>query len=115
VTQRPDFKDHVLGLFRKYASSSAPVMQQEHKAHILESMEKAGTFQHTLQMLAGLEDAIDEEIGRLEQLTGEENPLLRLLVVRLSIVDVVGHKVELDINKPAQKKRRTINSCMQPQ
>lgn len=85
-------------------------MQREHKTHILECMEKAGTFRHTLNVLTNLEEAIDGEIGSLEQLTGEENPLLRLLVARLSIVDLAGGNVDLESEQPAQKRRRTVMS-----
>lgn len=87
LTTRPEFKDHVLGLFRLLASTSMP-MQQEHKQHILGCMEATGTFDHTLKVLTSLEESINQEIGRLEQATGEKNPLLRLLVTRLSVVDL---------------------------
>jgi len=64
-------------------------MQPEHKRHILECMEDAGTFKHMLRLLMTLEEEIEKEIERLEGLTGEDNPLLRLVVARLSVVDCI--------------------------
>jgi hypothetical protein len=53
--------------------------------HILQLLNESGTFSATLDLLKRLETEIEGEIEKLESLTGESSPLMRLLIVRLSV------------------------------
>jgi ophiobolin F synthase len=52
---------------------------------ILQLLNESGTFSATLDLLKRLESEVEAEIEKLESLTGESNPLMRLLMVRLGV------------------------------
>ena len=81
--QSSSYRDHVLGLFRSH--STTDVMTVEGKRYILFCLEEVGSLRATKELLGSLEDGISEEIGKLEEWFGEENPMLRLLVASLSV------------------------------
>lgn len=83
--QSPLFRDHVMGMFRSSAANGS--MSMEGKQYVLSCMEEAGSMRATRVLLAELERAIQQEIGKLEDRLGEENPVLRLLVASLSVKD----------------------------
>lgn len=64
---------------------------REDKELILNQLEKPGTFDATLDYLKQTEAHIEEEIERLEKLGGQPNPLLRLVVSRLSVKHLSLH------------------------
>ncbi|PLN80107.1 isoprenoid synthase domain-containing protein [Aspergillus taichungensis] len=77
----PDAKHSVAGFFHQRQGA----LSRENKEFILDQLDKAGTFDATLKYLKQTEADIEEEIGRLEELGGQPNPLLRLVVARLSV------------------------------
>lgn len=57
----------------------------EMKSLVLEMLRDAGSLEYVRQVLKELEDAIDAEIRRVEEIVGEENFVFRLLVERLKV------------------------------
>lgn len=79
----------VISIFRQRpcggaAQGTAPVMR-EIKQHVLDLLESAGTFEAVLELMRRMEVEIRSEIGRVEEATGESNPMLRLVIERLSV------------------------------
>ncbi|OMP86939.1 Geranylgeranyl pyrophosphate synthase, partial [Diplodia seriata] len=82
-----EYRSHILGVFRQRptaATSSASPLSRESKQHLIGCLEKAGSFEKTLDCLREVEMELEAEIEKVEQLTQERNPMLRLCVVRLS-------------------------------
>jgi len=74
-------------------------LQLEWKKHILDCMEKCGTFKHTLNLLIELEEQIEAEISKLEEESGVPNPLLRLLLNKLSLKALTGPNVQAGVSR----------------
>jgi ophiobolin F synthase len=80
---------HVISIFRQRPSGgggqgTVPVVR-EVKQHVLDLLESAGTFDAVLELMRQMEAEIRTEIGRVEDATGESNPMLRLVLERLSV------------------------------
>ncbi|KAI9774496.1 MAG: hypothetical protein M1839_001684 [Geoglossum umbratile] len=93
MAHRPEFRDQIIGVFRQNAGGRRATtvgLLKETKMHILRCLRKSGSFEATMNLLEGLEGEIEKEIGRLEETMGETNPMLRLLIKRLSIKGIVG-------------------------
>jgi ophiobolin F synthase len=83
-------RDQIIGIFRQRPSSSLqPVspLSQEAKGFILRCLKKSGAMEATRRELLDLETDLEAQTTSLEEKMGEENPLLRLLLIRLSIRD----------------------------
>lgn len=80
----PKFRDRIMGLFRQRNGCSGP-MPSVAKVQIIEYLQEAGSFEACWQLLNRMEDEIESEIRRLEDVTGEENPLIHLLLKLLSV------------------------------
>ena len=80
----PGFRDRIMGLFRQRNGSSGP-MPTAAKVQIIEYLQEAGSFEACWKLLNNLEDEIESEIRRLEDVTGEENPQIHLLLKLLSV------------------------------
>ncbi|PFH58372.1 hypothetical protein XA68_13757 [Ophiocordyceps unilateralis] len=77
-------RDVILGILRQRASSTAQTAPPESKLQILEVMKQSGAFAETFSLLRMLQMEVEAEIGALEELRHETNPMLRLLVLTLS-------------------------------
>ncbi|KAF1942791.1 geranylgeranyl pyrophosphate synthase [Clathrospora elynae] len=64
-------------------------MTKEVKQHVLDLLESAGTFEAVLNLMRQMEVEITTEIGRLEEITGESNPMLWLVAEKLSVRGLV--------------------------
>lgn len=80
----PKFRDRIMGLFRQRNGSSGP-MPSVAKVQIIEYLQEAGSFEACWELLSKMEDEIESEIKRLEEVTGEENPQIHLLLKLLSV------------------------------
>ena len=58
---------------------------REAKELVLEHLREAGSMEHTRRLLEDLRRQIDEEMARLERITGGENWILRLLMSKLKV------------------------------
>lgn len=88
----PQFKDHIMGIFRQRPATltlGSQPLSKETKMHVVDYLRAAGTFKACWMYLTEMETEIEAEIGKLERATGETNPMLRLLVTRLSVVHIV--------------------------
>ena len=81
----PRFKDAILGIFRQRSSKPEETMGAQTKEYILNCLREAGSLQATKILLDKLEKDLEDEIGRLEVVMGERNPLLRLLIKSLTL------------------------------
>ena len=52
---------------------------------MLEEMRKAKSLEYTRGVIKALEEKVEEEIGRMEDATGEKNWIMRLLLDRLKV------------------------------
>ena len=82
---KPQFKDSIFGIFRQRTLQGGQSVSMQGKEYILECLRKAGSLEATKSLLNGLEKDLEREIGKIEDLTGEGNPMLRLLVKSLSL------------------------------
>ncbi|OLN89755.1 Ophiobolin F synthase 3 [Colletotrichum chlorophyti] len=84
-------RDRVMGILRQHllrtGSGDCATMPKETKTYLLRCMARAGVFEATVQKLNDLENKICEAINALEHKFEQENPMLRLLVARLSVKD----------------------------
>lgn len=80
----PEYIDRIMGLFRQRAGCSSP-MSSVAKVQIIEYLQEAGCFEACWELLNKLEYDIEDEIRRLEDVTGEENPQMNLLLKLLSV------------------------------
>lgn len=60
-------------------------LSMELKKYMLEEMRKAKSLEYTRGVIKTLEEKVEEEIGRMEDATGEKNWIMRLLLDRLKI------------------------------
>ena len=60
-------------------------LSREAKELVLDHLREAGSMEYTRTLLEGLRCQIDEELARLEKMTGEENWILRLLMSKLKV------------------------------
>ncbi|KAK1149438.1 hypothetical protein N8T08_006661 [Aspergillus melleus] len=82
------FRNIIKGVFRQQRSSIANgvvPLPLEVKEYVMENLHMSGTFEHCRQYLMQLEADIVAEIGRVEEATNEANPVLRLLLKKLSV------------------------------
>ncbi|PSN71887.1 geranylgeranyl pyrophosphate synthase [Corynespora cassiicola Philippines] len=84
-----ELRAHVISIFRQRPSGGSgrgttPV-SREVKQHVLDLLESAGTLEAVLELIRQMEVEIVTEIGNLEEITGESNPMLRLVIERLSV------------------------------
>lgn len=80
----PKHVDRIMGLFRQRTGCSGP-MPSVAKVQIIEYLQEAGCFEACWELLNKLENDIEDEIRRLEHITGEENPQMHLLLKLLSV------------------------------
>lgn len=80
----PEYVDRIMGLFRQRTGCSGP-MPSVAKVQIIEYLQQAGCFEACWELLNKLEIEIEDEIRRLEDVTGEENPQMKLLLKLLSV------------------------------
>jgi ophiobolin F synthase len=87
LASKPEYETQSTVIFRQrlFAFDHSSCLPLEAKMRILQLLNESGTFSATLGLLKRLESEIEAEIERLEGLTGESNPLMRLLIVRLSV------------------------------
>lgn len=84
----PKFRSHLLGIFRQRPTvlgGCTDPLPREVKIYVLDCLKESGALGATKEYAIRLEDELEAEIGHLEALTGETNPMLRLLLVRLSM------------------------------
>ena len=82
---KPQFKDSIFGIFRQRTLQGGQAVSRQGKEYILECLRKAGSLEATKSLLNALEKDLERAIGKIEDLTGEGNPMLRLLVKSLSV------------------------------
>ena len=107
---KPQFKDSICGIFRQRTLEGVSTQAKE---YILKCLRKAGSLEATKSLLNGLEKDLEKEIGKIEDLTSEANPMLRVLVKSLSLStdrwsedlsekttrnDIVSHKMALSLH-----------------
>ncbi|KAK2015626.1 terpenoid synthase [Colletotrichum eremochloae] len=80
----PKIRDRIMGFFRQRTGCTGP-MPSVGKVQIIEYLQEAGSFSACWSLLNSLEDEIESEIRRLEGVTGEDNPLMHLLLKLLSV------------------------------
>jgi geranylgeranyl pyrophosphate synthase len=76
----PVCKDIVTGILHRRDSPEVIKLPLESKMQILDLMEKAGIIHETWRLILRLQREIEEEISSLEDVLGETNPMLRVLV-----------------------------------
>ena len=84
----PEYRGHFLGVFRQrptIATVDAHPLSKESKQHLTACLKKSGAFEKTIACLTDMERDLEIEIDRLEQQTGEANPMLRLCLAKLSV------------------------------
>lgn len=90
LQNKPEYGAQILSIFRQrptMLNQPNPSLSREIKLHILGLLRQAGTFADVKEYLVHLEDEIELEIKKLEESTGEPNPMLRLLLAKLSVRD----------------------------
>ncbi|KAH8803528.1 geranylgeranyl pyrophosphate synthase [Xylogone sp. PMI_703] len=88
LEHHPKFKDHIIGIFRQrptFTNQIITPLSHESKMHIIEILKSTGTLKAVLKHLQQIEADIEAQLDRLEAVTGEKNPILRLLLIRLSM------------------------------
>ena len=60
-------------------------LSKELKDYMLEEMRKTKSLEYTRGVIKALEEKVEGEIGRMEDITGEKNWIIRLLLDRLKI------------------------------
>ncbi|KAF6809045.1 geranylgeranyl pyrophosphate synthase [Colletotrichum musicola] len=88
LANHPEYRGHILGVFRQRPTAATVMpspLSRETKAHLVACLAKSGAFEKTLECLRDVEHELEMEIDRLEKLTGEANPILRLCLAKLSV------------------------------
>jgi ophiobolin F synthase len=90
LAHKLEYESQITGIFRQraFGFDHSSCLPQEVKMHILHLLNESGTFSATLDLLERLESEAEAEIekaAKLESLTGEPNPLMRQLMVELSV------------------------------
>jgi geranylgeranyl pyrophosphate synthase len=80
-------RDIVLGIIQRRNLPNLPV---ESKLQVLRLMEKTGVIRATWDLVMKLQNEIEGEIGRLEVVFGEKNPIFRLLIKVLADIPRPG-------------------------
>lgn len=95
LRQCPQYQNHIMGLFRQQAELVAKAgvngmtgLDQETKLYIVQLLRDTGVLSSTLTKLKELEATTNDAIGQIEAELGETNPILRVLVSRLSVQDI---------------------------
>ncbi|GKT48733.1 ophiobolin F synthase [Colletotrichum spaethianum] len=95
LRQNQEHRDQLMGIFKQQAMNSArgasnePVrLPLETKRYILKLLKSSGAMNLTLKKLQELEAALENTIDVLEKRFGEMNPVMRVLLSRLSVRDV---------------------------
>lgn len=86
----PQSRSQILGIFRQRPTTlggNTEPLSVECKMHLMDCLKASSSLEATLAYVNHLEDELELEISRLEAVTGEENPMLRLLLKRLSQKD----------------------------
>lgn len=81
----PDYRGHILGVFRQRPMSTGYPLPKESKEHLMSCLQRSGAFEKTMNCLQEIETELENEIGRLERELGESNPMLRLCLASLSV------------------------------
>ena len=55
------------------------------KLHMLEHLEKAGSFEYTRKTLERLQEQMNDQLHKVEKMTDCENWILRLLLYKLGL------------------------------
>jgi hypothetical protein len=76
----PVRKDIVVRLLHQRDTPETTNLPVESKLQILEVMGKAGAIHETWRLVIQLQNKVQEEIGRLEAVLGQANPILRVLI-----------------------------------
>ncbi|PHH80665.1 hypothetical protein CDD80_345 [Ophiocordyceps camponoti-rufipedis] len=76
----------ILGMFRQRATTSTQTLPRESKLQMLDLVNRSGALGETFNLVTRLQAEVEREIGYLEGLYGEANPILRLLILTLSDV-----------------------------
>ncbi|KAL5340870.1 isoprenoid synthase domain-containing protein [Aspergillus crustosus] len=88
IAHHEGFRSFINGIFRQQRSSIttglAP-LAPEVKEFVVEYLRSSGTFDHCQRYLEQIEAELVAEIGRVEKATNEPNPVLRLLLEKLSV------------------------------
>jgi ophiobolin F synthase len=92
-----ELRAHVISIFRQRPSDGGgqgtwPVTR-EVKQYVLDLLESAGTFEAVLELMCRMESEIRTEIERVEEAVGESNPMLRLVIERLSVREYISEKL----------------------
>ncbi|KAJ4417527.1 hypothetical protein N0V82_006086 [Gnomoniopsis sp. IMI 355080] len=87
----PEYRMHILGVFRQRptAATATPApLTQEMKMHLLDCLVESGSLDRTLDVIKNLEKDLEGVIERVEELSGETNPMLRICLEKLSTKDI---------------------------
>jgi ophiobolin F synthase len=92
-----ELRAYVISMFRQQPSDrggqgTCPVTR-EVKQYVLDLLESAGTFKAVLELMCWMELEIRTEIKRVEEAVGECNPMLRLVIKRLSVREYIGENL----------------------
>jgi ophiobolin F synthase len=88
LEHHPEFKDYIIGVFRQrpvILAHDSQKLPKECKINIVEQLRRFGTFEACRSYLIEMEASLEAEIAKLEHATGETNPVLRLILARLSL------------------------------
>jgi geranylgeranyl pyrophosphate synthase len=73
-------REIVIGLLHRRDTREVTNLPLESKLQILDLMEKAGAIHETWLLITQLQKKVEEEIGHIETVLGEANPILRVLI-----------------------------------
>ncbi|KAE9575202.1 hypothetical protein CGMCC3_g8573 [Colletotrichum fructicola] len=97
LRQNPEHQDHIMGIFRQQAANTArnnsaepPRLPHETKRYIIGLLKSSNAMDFTLKRLKELETAVEQTIGEVEKALGDSNPVMRILLGRLSLRDIVA-------------------------
>ncbi|KAL3487586.1 isoprenoid synthase domain-containing protein [Aspergillus germanicus] len=76
----PIYKDIGMGILHRRDTPEVTKIPLESKIQILDLMKKAGVMHETWRLIMRLQSEVEEEVTSLEDLLGETNPMLRVLV-----------------------------------
>jgi ophiobolin F synthase len=90
LAHKPVYEAQIMGIFRQrpFGFEKADGLAVEAKMHLLGILKEEGALDATLDLLKRLEGEVECEIEKLERGMGERNPLMRLLIARLSVRDL---------------------------
>ncbi|GKT71922.1 geranylgeranyl pyrophosphate synthase [Colletotrichum tofieldiae] len=94
LRQSPEYRNQIMGILRQQTTNTAkgslaqPMrLPRETKVYILGLLKSSGAMVTTLKKLQELETAVESLIDDLEIDFGETNPVMRILLSRLSVKD----------------------------